>query len=64
MAATLAFLRSRLLLPGNLPQAKAAADEAEALRRQLVSRAQIRAATDWLERRPQLGRDVFERRTG
>jgi segregation and condensation protein A len=41
----------------------AAADEAEALRRRLVSRAQVRAAADWLERRPQLGRDVFGRGT-
>jgi segregation and condensation protein A len=37
----------------------AAADEAEGLRRRLVNRAQVRAAADWLERRPQLGRDVF-----
>ena len=64
MAATLAFLRSRLLLPGDSPEAKAAADEAEALRRRLVSRAQLRAAADWLDRRPQLGRDVFGLGTG
>jgi segregation and condensation protein A len=63
MAATLAFLHSRLLLPGDSPEAKAAEDEAEALRRRLVSRAQVRAAADWLERRPQLGRDVFGRGT-
>ena len=59
MAATLALLRSRLLLPGDTPEARAAEDEAEALRRRLVSRAQVRVAADWLERRPQLGRDVF-----
>jgi segregation and condensation protein A len=64
MAATLAFLRSRLLLPGDSPETKMAEDEAEALRRRLVSRAQVRAATDWLEDRPQLGRDVFGRGTG
>ena len=64
MAATLAYLRSRLLLPSDSPEAKAAEDEAEALRRRLVSRAQMRAAADWLERRPQLGRDVFGRGTG
>jgi segregation and condensation protein A len=63
MAATLAFLRSRLLLPGDSPEGKAAEDEAEALRRRLVSRAQVRAAADWLERRPQLGRHVFGRGT-
>ena len=61
MAATLAELRSRLLLPADSPEARAAAEEAEALRRRLVSRAQMRAAADWLERRPQLGRDVFGR---
>ena len=64
MAATLAFLRSRLLLPSDSPEAKAAEDEAEALRHRLVSRAQVRAAADWLERRPQLGRDVFGCGTG
>jgi segregation and condensation protein A len=64
MAASLAFLRSRLLLPSDSPEAKAAEDEAEALRHRLVSRAQVRAAADWLERRPQLGRDVFACGTG
>jgi segregation and condensation protein A len=64
MAASLALLRSRLLLPGDTPEARAAEDEAEALRRRLVSRAQVRAAADWLERRPQLGRDVFGCGTG
>jgi segregation and condensation protein A len=59
MAATLAFLRSRLLLPSDPAEAKAAEDEAEALRHRLISRTQVRAAADWLERRPQLGRDVF-----
>jgi segregation and condensation protein A len=59
MAASLALLRSRLLLPGDSAEAMAAADEAEGLRRRLVNRAQVRAAADWLERRPQLGRDVF-----
>jgi segregation and condensation protein A len=64
MAATLAFLRSRLLLPSDSPEAKAAEDEAEALRYRLVSRARVHAAADWLERRPQLGRDVFVCGTG
>ncbi len=35
-------------------------DEADALRHRLVSRAQVRAAADWLERRPQ-GRRVHGR---
>jgi segregation and condensation protein A len=64
MAASLTFLRSRLLMPSDSPEAKAAEDEAEALRHRLVSRAQVHAAADWLERRPQLGRDVFGRGTG
>jgi segregation and condensation protein A len=64
MAANLTWLRSRLLLPADAPEAKAAADEAEALRRQLVRRAEVNAATDWLERQPQLDRDVFGRGRG
>ena len=61
MAATLTQLRSRLLLPPDAAEAKAAVGEAEALRRQLVGRAEMRAVADWLERRPQLGRDSFPR---
>ena len=61
MAATLTHLRSRLLLPAEAPEAQAALSEAEALRRQLVGREQMRAAADWLERQPQLGREVFAR---
>ena len=61
MAATLTELCSRLLLPADAPAARAAAEEAEALRRQLLARAQMRLAADWLERRPQLGREVFAR---
>ena len=56
MAATLTELWSRLLLPANSPEAKAAQAEAEALRQQLLNRARMRGAADWLERRPQLGR--------
>ena len=61
MAATLTELWSRLLLPANSPEVKAAQAEAEALRQQLLNRARMRSAADWLERRPQLGRDVFAR---
>ena len=61
MAATLTQLRSRLLLPADAPESQAAEDEAEALRRRLVSRAQVHVAADWLERQPQLGRDTFGR---
>jgi segregation and condensation protein A len=61
MAASLTELWSRLLLPADPAAARAAAAEAEALRRQLLARAHMRAAADWLQRRPQLGRDVFSR---
>jgi segregation and condensation protein A len=61
MAAWLAWLRSRLLLPEDDPEARAARDEAEALRRQLADRARVRDAVAWLDARPQLGRDVFAR---
>ena len=61
MAATLTQLRSRLLLPADAAEAKAALSEAEALRRQLVGREEMRAAADWLGGRPQLGREVFAR---
>lgn len=61
MAATLAQLRSRLLLPKDAPEAKAAQDEAEALRRLMIDRAAIQRAAAWLDRRPQLGLEVFSR---
>lgn len=59
MAAWLVWLKSRLLLPKNPEEAQ----EAEAAARVLTDRLQalglVRAATAWLERRPQLGRDMF-----
>jgi segregation and condensation protein A len=61
MAATLTLLRSRLLLPADAAEAKEAEAEAETLRRRLISRAEIGAVVDWLEARPQLGREVFPR---
>ena len=61
MAAALTELRSRLLLPADAPQARAAVSEAEALRRQLIGRVQMDAAADWLDRQSQLGQDVFAR---
>jgi segregation and condensation protein A len=61
MAATLAWLRSRLMLPADAPEARAAVTEAEALRQLLLRRQQIGAAADWLDRQPRLGRDVFTR---
>ena len=61
MAATLTQLRARLILPTAAPNAQAATREAEALRRQLLSQRHIQAATDWLERRRQLGVHVWAR---
>ena len=61
MAATLTQLRSRLLLPADASAAQAALSDAQAWRRQLVGREEMRSAADWLERRPQVGRDVFSR---
>jgi segregation and condensation protein A len=61
MAATLTQLRSKLLLAGDAPDARAAADEAEGLRRTLLERVEIGAVADWLERRPQMGREFFRR---
>ena len=61
MAAHLAWLRSRLLLPADTEEAQEARREAEALRRKLADREHVRRLADWLERRPRLGRDVFAR---
>ena len=61
LAADLVRLRLSLLLPPDAPAARAAQAEAEALRRALAGRAEAAAAADWLERRPQLGREVFAR---
>ena len=61
MAAWLAWLRTRLLLPEHDPDARAAREEAEAVRRDLARRAAAQEAADWLDARPQLGRDVFAR---
>jgi segregation and condensation protein A len=61
MAAWLLVLRSRLLLPAEAAESAAARDEAATLRRRLAQREAVRRLADWLERRPQLGRDVFAR---
>jgi segregation and condensation protein A len=61
MAAHLALLRSRLLLPADSAEAVEARREAEAVRRRLADRGFVRRLADWLEQRPRLGRDVFAR---
>ena len=61
MAAGLVQLRARLLLPVDAPAHHEAAAEADQLRERLVALADMQALAGWLERRPQLGRDVFAR---
>jgi segregation and condensation protein A len=61
MAAHLALLRSRLLLPADSTEGREAQREAEALRRRLADRESVRCLADWLQQRPQLGREVFAR---
>src|SRR6188474_2709321 len=62
MAAWLAYLKSRLLLPEtNLPEGMSAEDMANALAMRLKRLEAIRAAAEQLFQRNQLGRDVFSR---
>lgn len=62
MAAWLAYLKSRLLLPRAEKGAEPAAEElAEALQMRLRRLEAIRAAAEALVNRPRLGRDVFAR---
>ncbi|MBV8915028.1 MAG: segregation/condensation protein A, partial [Acetobacteraceae bacterium] len=61
IAAQLALLRSRLLLPPDAADAKTARAEAEALRRRLLEGDAMRRAAAWLDARTQLGREVFGR---
>jgi segregation and condensation protein A len=63
MAADLALLRSRLLVPDDAIGVQGAKDAAEALRTRLLSRAAMAAVAEWLARRDQVGRDVFTRGT-
>jgi segregation and condensation protein A len=61
MAAWLVQLRTRLLLPAEAPGQQAATAEADQLRGRLVALEEVQALAWWLERRPQLGHDVFVR---
>lgn len=61
MAAWLLLLRSRLLLPVETAAQREAQGEAERLRERLSDLQAAQALAAWLERRPQLGRDVFPR---
>jgi segregation and condensation protein A len=62
MAAWLAYLKSRLLLPDQHPaEGMTAEDMANALAQRLRRLESIRQVAEQLLNRPQLGRDVFER---
>lgn len=61
VASGLVLLRSRLLVPASAAEAEAAEREAAAQLRQLDELARMRAAAAWLQRRPQLGRDLLPR---
>jgi segregation and condensation protein A len=61
MAAWLAWLKSRLLLPANEAASEEGELAAEALAGRLRDLAQMRKAAAWLGNRPQLGQDVFAR---
>ncbi len=61
MAAWLTWLKSRLLLPDDAPEAEEGAEAAEVLAARLLALHRIRAAATWLGDRPTLGRDVWGR---
>jgi segregation and condensation protein A len=61
MAAWLTWLKSRLLLPKEMEGSDEAELAAGVLADRLADLERVRAVTDWLEARPQLGRDMFER---
>jgi segregation and condensation protein A len=61
LATRLVLLRTRLLFPASPEQAADAAREAEYEIDRLDELARMRAAGQWLARRPQLGMDVFAR---
>ena len=61
MAAWLTWLKSRLLLPKEMEGSDDAEQAAGVLADRLADLERVRAVTDWLEARPQLGRDMFER---
>jgi segregation and condensation protein A len=61
MAAWLTWLKSRLLLPKSLPETQEAEKAAQVLTDRLTALERVGLVTAWLEDRPQLGRDTFER---
>lgn len=61
MASWILLLRSDLLLPADTSAHHAAERQAGQLRGRLVALQEIQALAAWLDRQPQLGRDVFAR---
>jgi len=61
MASWLLQLRSLLLLPADTQAHRTGEDEADRLRDRLVGLQEMQALAGWLDRRPQLGREVFAR---
>ena len=64
MATRLLLLRSRLLFPAGPEDEAEAAQEAGREARRLDQVMVVRAAAAWLDRQPQIGRDVFTRPQG
>ncbi len=63
MAAWLAWLKSRLLLPDDHEPGEQVEDATDRLAQRLAELERIRALSQWLDARPVLGRDVFRRAT-
>ncbi len=61
MAAWLTWLKSRLLLPEDVPEAEEGLEAAEVLAARILALQRVRAAAAWLDDRPSLGRDVWGR---
>jgi segregation and condensation protein A len=61
MAAWLTWLKSRLLLPKEMEGAAEGEQAAQVLTGRLAELDRVRAITAWLEARPRLGRDMFEK---
>jgi segregation and condensation protein A len=61
MAAWLVWLKSRLLLPKDTEEARRAEEAAQILAARLEALERVRAASEWLEQQPRLGRDFFGR---
>jgi segregation and condensation protein A len=64
MAAWLTWLKSRLMLPQELEEAKQGSEAGQVLIDRLAELNRIRSIATWLEAQPQLGRDMFERGHG